>query len=160
MGRLNIVSADADRELDALRSTIASFDTATGLDELCAVLSGHAERGERAQVLDLIGHSCGPGFVVIGSWVIDDSPQTAASFSELLRPWLVQLGIRTVRLLGCSTAMTDRARSAMRRIGQRTRCLVLGTRRYISKRDYGPVGFIADETLLGADGSPAPFGLP
>jgi hypothetical protein len=101
-------------------------------------------------VLDMIGHSRSPGFLVVGTWIVDDSPQTAASFSELIRPLLMRLGVRTIRLLGCSTATTERGRSAIRRIALASRCAVLGTKRHISRCDYGREGFAADDALVDA----------
>jgi hypothetical protein len=157
MPRLNLVSGCADRELDTIRRTIATFETTSGLESLVAVLHDRSVRGDRTELLDAIGHSRSHGFLVLGSWVIDDSPQTAASFGQLLRPSLEQLGVRTIRLLGCSTATTERGRNAMRRIAQATGCDVLGTKRYISQHDYGASGFVSDDTLIGPDGArPAP----
>lgn len=152
MARLNVVSAGADRELDAIRATIATFDTASSFDDLHMLLQATASCGRRAEVLDAIGHSCSHGFLVLGSWLVDDSPQVAASFRKLLRPWLQLLGVRTIRLLGCSTAVSQRSRRAIRRIEQATSCFVLGTKRYIGRRDYDGSGFIRDEVLVGPDG--------
>lgn len=153
MTRLSLVSADAEQELALIRQTLEVFENVSGLDDVIAVLHAYSKRGGRAVLLDVIGHSCSRGFLVIGTWVVDDSPQTAASFSELLRPSLKQVGVSTIRLLGCSTARTERGRNAMRRIAQVTGCDVLGTRRYISRRDYAPSGFASDDTLISADGA-------
>lgn len=147
-----MVAAGEDRELDAIRQIVVAFDSADGLDDLVALLRRHAEAGSQFDMLDLCGHSKPPGFVVLGTWVIDDLPQTVASFRQLLSPALAVLGIRIVRLLGCSTAVTPRARHALRRIEQATRCRVVGTKRYVSARDYGLTGFRSDEVLLDASG--------
>lgn len=152
MQRLTVVSVGADRELDAIRQTIDTFENASGLDDVVAILSGHLKRSTRTALLDVIGHSRLDGFLVIGTWVIDDSTQTAATFSEVLRPPLVLLGVRTIRLLGCSTAATERGRNAIRRIAQAVGCEVLGTKHYIGKQDYAPIGFISDDMLVRADG--------
>jgi hypothetical protein len=151
--RLNLVSAAADRELDAIRRTIATYESASGLDDVVALLRARSVRGEPTELVDAIGHSRSHGFLAIGTWVIDDSPQTAASFTQLLHPSLEQLGVRTIRLLGCSTATTERGWSAMRAISRVTGCEVLGTRRYISQHDYGPGGFISDHSLVAAGGT-------
>ena len=153
MSRLNLVSAGADRELDAIRRTIATYECASGLDDVLAVLRDRSGRGERTELVDAIGHSRAHGFLALGTWLIDDSPQTAASFSQLLRPSLIELGVRTIRLLGCSTATTERGWTAMRAITRVTGCDVLGTRRYVSQHDYGPDGFVSDDTLVAAGGS-------
>src|SRR5690242_11193200 len=100
--RLHVVSGGDDTEMSAIRATIRTFESVVSLEDLIASLRSQCERSERADCLDLIGHSRGPGFLVMGTWLVDDSPQTAASFSELLGPSLDQLGVRTIRLLGCS----------------------------------------------------------
>lgn len=151
MNRLNVVSSTEDRELDAIRRTLASFVAADGAGELIAALRMHAARGGRVALLDMIGHSCSEGFLLVGDWEIDDSLQTAATFSQLVRPYLEQLGVRTIRLLGCSTAGTDRGRRAMSQIARASRCTVFGTMRYISKRDYGRAGFVSVHALVESD---------
>ena len=156
MSRLNIISEEADRELDLIRKTVDELESAVDLADVLGILQGRASLGARVDVLDLIGHSRSPGFLMIGSWTIDDSPQTAASFSLLLRPLLAELGICTIRFLGCSTAATQPARSAIHRVANAARCTVLGTRRYLSRNDYGPAGFKSTETLIGGDGAAAP----
>lgn len=150
--RLNVVSAAADRELDAIRATIGTFENVRGVDDIAAVLRARIARGERVHVLDAIGHSRGVGFLALGDWKLDDSPQTAATFSVLLRPLLEQLGVRTIRLLGCSTAVMPRCRVAMREIAHASRCVVLGTTRFIGSGDYVPGGFAAEWALIDADG--------
>ena len=145
MGRLHLVSAELDRELDAIRQTLATFHAVAGIEDVITVL----QRAEHTELVDLIGHSSS-GFLVLGSWTINDSPQTAASFSQLVRPLLEARGVRTIRLLGCSTAATERGRCALRRIARATRCDVLGTRRYITRRDYVATGFAREDSLVRA----------
>jgi len=96
----------------------------------------------------MIGHSSVQGFLVLGDWRIDDTPQTAASFSLLLRPLFECLGVRVVRLLGCSTANTTAGRNAILRIARTTGCRVLGTKRYITRHDYEARGFVSEDALL------------
>lgn len=145
--RLNLVSAAPDRELDAIRNTVTNYENVLGLDDVISSLGKHSSCGRRVELLDVIGHSRLHGFLALGTWVIDDSAQTAASFSHLLRPSLEKLGVRTIRLLGCSTAVSRRGRYMLGRIMQATGCAVLGTRRYISRTDYGAEGFISDDAL-------------
>lgn len=160
MGRLNVVSGGDDREINSIRATVLTFDNVDDLDDLISLLRGHGERGDRVEVLDAIGHSRSHGFLVMGTWVIDDSPQTAATFSELLRPLFQRLGIRTIRLLGCTTAIPERGRNAIRRIAAVTGCRVFGTKRFLSKYDYSPSGFASDDTLVDADGMAFTVGAP
>jgi hypothetical protein len=145
--RLNLVSAGADRELDAIRDTIGVFVDVAGFDDVVAALQTCAQRGERVEMVDAIGHSRSPGFLVLGSWVLDDSPQTAAGFSVLLRPLLRQLGVHTVRLLGCSTAGSPRCRSVIRAIAHAGRCVAAGTTRLVGRNHYALGGFVADWAL-------------
>ncbi|MEO8845251.1 MAG: hypothetical protein ABI591_02010 [Kofleriaceae bacterium] len=125
----------------------------SGLDALIAILHAHARCETRAETLDLVGHSRSHGFLVLGHWAIDDSPSVAASFGQDLRGALDVIGVRAIRLLGCSTAATERGFGALRRIGQAVRRPVFGTRRYISKNDYDSSGFISDDTLVDASGA-------
>jgi hypothetical protein len=161
--RLCLISDSADRELDAIRRTVEVYDRVANVEAVVASLHAHALRRVHAVTLDLVGHSRGHGFLVLGDWVLDDSPQTAATFRELIRPWLIAVGVREVRLLGCSTATSERARGALRKIAVAARCEALGTRRYVSKRDYDSRGFISDDVLVTADGTapgrPDPIGF-
>jgi hypothetical protein len=100
-----------------------------------------------ADTLDVIGHSRSTGFLAIGTWTVDDSPQTAASFSELLVPSLRRIGVRTIRLLGCSTGIGERASRALLRISRATGCEVLGTKRMITPSDYDASGFVSVHAL-------------
>jgi hypothetical protein len=153
VAQLTLISDTADRELDAIRRTVEVFERVGGVDGMIANLQNHARREERVDRLDLVGHSRGHGFLVMGNWVLDDSPQVAATFSQDLRSALDVLGVREIRLLGCSTATTERSFAALRRISQAARRIVLGTRRYISKNDYSASGFISDDTLVDANGT-------
>ncbi len=152
MTHLIIVSNSDDAELDAIRGRIGVFEPAAGLDDLVAALRRCVERNSAVEMLDAIGHSRAPGMLVLGRWVIDDSAQTVASFRELLRPLLLQLGVRVIRLLGCSTASTEPARRTLRSIARVTKCRVFGTKRYVSIHDYAPEGFISNDALIGTCG--------
>jgi len=150
--RLSLISDAADRELNSIRGTIRVFDRIAGAHVLIATLRDHVARRTHAETLDLIGHSRDHGFLVLGDWTLDDSPQTAATFGELVRGSLDALGVRELRLLGCSTAATERARGALRKIALAARREVFGTRRYVSKRDYDERGFLSDDVLVNANG--------
>jgi len=153
VARLTLISDTADRELDAIRRTVEVFERVGGVDGMIANLRDHARHETRAETLDLVGHSRSHGFLVMGTWVLDDSPQVAASFAQDLRAALDVIGVREIRLLGCSTATSERSFGALRRISQAARRSVLGTRRYISKNDYDRSGFISDDTLVDANGT-------
>lgn len=145
--RLTLVSADEDRELETIRQIIVTHETASNAEDIIAKLRDRASRAEHIETLDMIGHSCRPGFLVLGTWVLDDRPQTAATFQVAVRPFLQQLGVRTIRLLGCSTATSEPGRRAIHAIARSSGCEVLGTTRYLSARDYAPGGFISEHVL-------------
>jgi hypothetical protein len=150
---LTLISDVADRELDAIRRTVRAYDRVGGHESVVVILQDHALRGTRADALDLVGHSRDHGFLVLGSWLLDDSPQTAGTFSQDIAPALDTIGVRAVRLLGCSTATSLRGISALAQISRATRREVYGTRRYVSKHDYRSTGFISDDALLGPQGT-------
>lgn len=152
MNCLRVVSDVADRELDVIRTIVDGWHTASGLDDVLSIVQACSRSSERPGVLDLMGHSRSPGFVVIGSWIIDDSPQTTASFSLLLRPLLLDAGIGVIRLLACSTAATPRGRDVLRNVGRVTGCEVLGTPRNLHPSDYGRAGLRGDDELVDQHG--------
>ena len=152
MARLTFISDVADRELDAIRRTVEVFERVASAEQAAVALREHAARGTVAETLDLIGHSRAHGFVALGTWLLDDSPPTAATFSQDLRPALDAIGIREIRLLGCSSGTSTRGLAALRRISLAARREVFGTRRYISKNDYARGGFISEDTLVGVAG--------
>ncbi|MFT3698295.1 MAG: hypothetical protein QM831_34450 [Kofleriaceae bacterium] len=150
--RINIISEGADRELDAIRGTVREFAGAADHHDVVAILDCEAARGVRATTLDLIGHSRRDGTLVLGRWSLDDSSQTAATFRTLLRPPLDKIGVGRIRILGCSTAATKTGWAAIHRIASAVGREVFGTKRYVSKIDYGPEGFISDDALAGSVG--------
>ena len=153
MSRLSLISDSKDRELDTIRRTVRTLEPVAGSDALVGTLERYVDRGTRIATVDLIGHSRDPGFLMLGGWALDDEPQTAGTFSTSIRPLLDALGVIELRLLGCSTAATHRSRAALRRISFAVQRPVYGTRRFLSKNDYGPAGFMSDEILVGADGT-------
>ena len=85
MARLTLISDTVDRELDAIRRTVEVFEQVGSVEAMIANLRDHARREDQVDTLDLVGHSRGHGFLVMGRWVLDDSPQVAATFSQDLR---------------------------------------------------------------------------
>ncbi len=147
MERLSLISAGPDRELDAIREIVLDFEDVCGLDDVISALQKRARSRRPIPILDAIGHSQSPGFLMLGSWLIDDSPQTVATFTLLLRPLLRQLGVRMIRLLGCATARAAPGSNVLANIARATGCMVAGTTRHISRRDYAPEGFAAEYSL-------------
>lgn len=153
MPGLTLISDTTDRELAAIRRTVGTYEAVNDEPTTIAVLRARAERGARAETLDLVGHSGANGFLRIGHWILDDSPQTSGSFDVLIRPWLEALKTHSIRLLGCSTAMSPRGWNAITQIARASRCRVYGTRRYVGLQDYRAEGFISDDALVGAPGT-------
>ena len=153
MTRWTLISATTDRELASIRRAVQVYDSVAGEPAIVELLRARAVTGDRVETLDLVGHSARSGFLRLGEWVLDDSAQTAGSFDVLIRPSLQRLGVREIRLLGCCTAISPRAWSALTQIACATRCRVLGTRRYIGLVDYRAEGFISDDALVGPPGA-------
>ena len=149
MARVTLISANPDRELAAIRRAVAAFEPVTDEPSVITTLQRYAADGAGVELLDLVGHSGRHGFLRLGEWILDDAPQTAATFDALLRPILEQLGVRAIRLLGCSTAMSARGWAAITAIGRASRCRVFGTRRRVGHQDYRAEGFVSDDALSG-----------
>jgi hypothetical protein len=152
MARVTLISDTTDRELAAIRRAVSAYESVAGEAGVVSVLRAHVARGTRADTLDLVGHSGRHGFLVLGDWVVDDSPRTRAVFAESVRPVVTSLGVRQIRLLGCSTALTDPAWRALVQIARASECRALGTKRYISILDYAAEGFISDDALAATPG--------
>ena len=149
MARLTLISDTTDRELAAIRRAVTIFEPVDGEPSVVATLRRCASDGLHADVLDLVGHSGRNGFLRLGAWILDDAPQTAGTFDVLLRPSLEAIGVRAIRLLGCSTAMSVRGWKVITEIARTSRCRVFGTRRYVGLQDYRSEGFISDDALAG-----------
>jgi hypothetical protein len=147
--RLNVISDSEERELDAIRARLETYSSVAHLAYIVDGRRARAAGGETIETVDVIGHSS-QGVLVLGTTPLDDSPVVAIAMTDQLRPLLLELGVRALRLLGCSTATTERGCAALRRISLATRCDVFGTRRSIGRNDYGPSGFISDGALVGA----------
>lgn len=148
MRRLNVVSAVTDRELDALRHILVGFETASDLGDLETSLRSHLRAGRCVDQVDLIGHTVHGGLLVLGSWILDDSSRTASCFRYVLRPVLAELGVRTIRLLGCSTAVNPRSRRTIEQIAWASGCVLFGTTQYVSNSDYDGAGFASEHALV------------
>src|SRR4051812_18538952 len=153
MPRLTLISDTTDRELAAIRDAVTTFEPVSGEPSVIATLETYAGSGARADVLDLVGHSGRNGFLRLGNWVLDDYLHTSGSFDVLLRPLLEVIGVRAIRLLGCSTAMSQRGWAAITQIARASHCRVYGTRRFVGLNDYRAEGFISDDALAGTPGA-------
>ena len=81
------------------------------LEQLCCELLA---RGVTSSTLDLVGPTTRDHLLAFGDWVIDGRHRrTRAMFRGLAEAEVLQrLGVTAVRIIGCTTAMTDRARTS------------------------------------------------
>jgi hypothetical protein len=146
---LSFVSRGDDPELARIRETIAGSIAIDGRAELeaslCELLT-YGRSGTR-KTLDLIGHSTADGsLLVLGDWVIDAASATVAAFFRELADHDVfaRLGVHAIRLLGCGTAGTDRAKWTVCRLAEIVGIEVYGATGPLLASYYDAVGF-ADE---------------
>lgn len=154
-GRVLIVSDVADRELVRVRNALshASYQLADGRDSIRSLLDLLAKNPEPAPAgrwLDLVGHSVEHCFLQMGSWTLDETAPDY--FQATLKRQLQALQITKVRLLGCSTATTDRSWKVITDLadGLGGGTEVFGTRRLIDEADYNAHGFVSVDALAGS----------
>jgi hypothetical protein len=145
---LSVVSAEPDAVLQDIARTIGCVVTVDGpaaLEEALARLAGEAERAPGAtRTLDLIGHTrTAASLLSLGDWWIDAAdPVTAAMFRDLAdRAVLPRLGIHALRLLGCHSAGSERARDTICRLAELLGVEVAGMRELLHVGHFGPGGF-------------------
>jgi len=87
---------------------------ARGRDELEQLCCELLARGVAASTLDLVGLTTRDHLLAFGDWVIDGRHRrTRAMFRGLAEAEVLQrLGVTTVRIVGCNTATSDRARTS------------------------------------------------
>lgn len=148
--RLSVISAEPDAELARIARTVAPSARVAGAAELARLLDELAaaagpQRSAAPRTLDLIGHStAGAALLRLGDWVIDAaSPEAMRWWCALVdRGVLGRLGIRAVRLLGCGTAGTPRARATLRALAALLGVEVHGAPHLLHAGHYGAAGFL------------------
>ena len=105
--RLTLISDLEDVQLqrvcDALDRT--AYTRVSGRRAVRLLVEHHVDAPPAERTLDLVGHTCPDGLLLLGDWHLTED--AAAYFARLSDP-LVALGVTRVRLLGCSTATTER----------------------------------------------------
>ncbi len=146
--RLSVISREPDRGLARMAQTIVPSVRLGDLDELAALLTGLARRAHghaiAARTLDLFGHATADGGLLrLGRHVIDAAePAVAAVFGALgRRGTLRRLGIRAIRLLACSTAVSARGQATICALAEHTGVEVFGTRDLLYDTHYDVHGF-------------------
>ena len=143
---LTITSRRLDHELARLHAVVEHKVLVEGRGELEETLGALlAERTTQPvpKTLDLVGHATPSSLLDLGGWVLDSaSPTVTAFFRELAdHDVLPRLGIGTVRLLGCGTASTPRARDTLLALSDILGVPVLGTTSIIHAGHFRRDGF-------------------
>lgn len=145
--RLSMISAEPDRELDAIAAAIrpslriASLDQLAGvLDRLAAVC---APATASPRTLDLIGHTAVSGHLQLGCSTIDAArAEVVAVFGGLAeRAVLSRLGVGALRVLGCHTAAPGPAAATLDRLAELLGIEVLGASQLLYRAHYDEHGF-------------------
>jgi hypothetical protein len=127
------MSPDTEQIYGRHAARCASAHRAGSLAELRAVLEslpGEAAAPGALRSLDLLGHStAGHHLLRLGSTPIDMLDPVVARFfrASATADLMASLGIGTVRLLGCQTAVTDAGQRTIRMLSHALRMPVYGT---------------------------------
>jgi len=145
--RISIVTSHPDAEVLRLQSLLGDHVLADGrgaLEVVLGQLAGAAtEVAPVAKTLDLIGHATTDGLLRIGDWVIDGENPTVTAFFRGIADAdvLPRIGVTALRLLGCSTAVTTRARGTLKILSELLGLEVFGTIGPIYSLHYDELGF-------------------
>ncbi|MFN0253127.1 MAG: hypothetical protein ACKV2T_40010 [Kofleriaceae bacterium] len=167
--RISITSRTPDLELARLHAVVEHkllVDGRAELEEVLGALLSMQRESERAppmpKTLDLIGHATPDSLLDLGRWVIDRrNPTVSAFFRELAeQDVLPRLGIGSLRLLGCGTATTSRARDTIVALSEILGMPVFGSTSVVHAGHFNADGFDPawEFLLVGARdlGCPAP----
>ncbi|MBA2541137.1 MAG: hypothetical protein H0V17_15965 [Deltaproteobacteria bacterium] len=141
-GALRMLSAEADAVLSGIATRCAPTHRLSSLFELRRVLD--EQPANSCSTLDLIGHSTrGHNYLRIGSTPLDLlDPIISRLFRVIATSGnLRRIGIETVRLLGCETAVTIAGQRTMALLSHILRVRVVGTRAALLKSHYDGVEF-------------------
>jgi hypothetical protein len=145
--RISIVTSHPDAEVVRLQGLLGDHVQVDGRCALERALGDLARaRGEltpTTKTLDLIGHATPDGLLRLGDWVLDGESSTVTAFFRGIAELelLPRLGVHALRLLGCSTAVTTRARSTLKILSELLGLEVYGTIGPIYSLHYDESGF-------------------
>lgn len=145
MNRVHVVSSRGE-DISAAPGRSLERHVVSGLEDLRRVLEGLQCGARPPAHLDLSGHSTRAGKLLrLGADVIDMlDPWTERFFRRLADDDLLpQLNLRTVRLLGCETAVTSTGRRTLRGLAYTLGLPVFGTKKVLYKSHYNALGFEA-----------------
>ena len=137
---LNVVSRPhGDVQLEHTASVVGDCYFVDDLWSLARVLDRERARGQRA--LQLIGHSSsGDRLLWLGETLLSADDEAVISFFRRRRDQLHALEVRSIRLLGCFTALRPQGRAALRAIARATELDVFGSISGLSWTAYEPGG--------------------
>lgn len=143
---LTITSRRPDHELARLHAVVEHkvlVDGRVELEEAFGDLLAARTTPPMPKTLDLVGHATPASLLDLGGWVIDRcNPTVTAFFRELAdHDVLPRLGIASVRLLGCGTASTQRARDTIIALSDIVGLPVLGTTSLVHAGHFRSDGF-------------------
>lgn len=145
--RISIVTSHPDAEVSRLQALLGDHLQADGRSTL-EVLLGQlvyacSEPAPVSMTLDLIGHATADGLLRIGDWVIDGESSTVTAFFRGIAELdvLPKIGVTALRVLGCSTAVTTRARGTLKILSELLGLEVYGTLGPIYSLHYDASGF-------------------
>jgi len=142
---LNVASPDCAEEFFSGRTArCVELHHAASLPELRAVLEARLDQVDRPVTLDLIGHSTAEHHLLrLGSTPIDMLNWSVADFFRDLAAadLLSRLGITSVRLLGCETAVSEAGQRTLRMLSAVLRLPVYGTSKPLMKSHSDAEGF-------------------
>jgi hypothetical protein len=159
---LSVITRDRDLEMARIQGQIAEHFLVEDRGDLEALMCRWLADGTRATSLDLIGHSNSESLLVLGTWTIDASKKSVCAFFRELADHdvLPRLGIDTVRLLGCQTAVTRQARATLGTLADILGVGVLGTTELVYSAHYDRGGFRAEHAHILAGATLAPARAP
>lgn len=169
--RISIITSHPDAEVSRLQALLGDHLQADGRSALESLLGQLVYSIDDAtpapKTLDLIGHATPDGLLRIGDWVLDGETTTVSAFFRGIADCevLPRIGVTALRLLGCSTAVSTRARSTMKILSELLGLEVYGTTSPIYSLHYDEHGFAhqwrfllsaASEALGASEEPPAP----
>lgn len=145
--RISIITAHPDAEVSRLQAKLGDHLQITGRStlerSLGQLVDAAGDLAPTPKTLDLIGHATPEGLLRIGDWVIDAESSTVTAFFRGIADVevLPRIGVTALRMLGCNTAVSARARRTLATLAELLGLDVLGTTSPIYSLHYDTAGF-------------------
>jgi hypothetical protein len=143
---ISITSRKPDLELARLHAVVEHkllVDGRAELEEVLGSLLAVRSAPPMPKTLDLIGHATADSLLDLGGWVIDRKNATVSAFFRELaeQDVLPRLGVGALRLLGCGTATTQRARDTIVALSEILGLPVFGSTSVVHAGHFNADGF-------------------